>query len=58
MADKLLWMPRDLTTKHNRSANNTTIIMKEVMCESLLKLAEVFFQNTVFHVFSSIADTF
>lgn len=37
---------------------NNIIIVKEVMWEFVLKLVEMLFQNKVFHVFSSIADTF
>lgn len=37
---------------------NNIIIVKEVRRGSILKLIETFFQNEVFNVFSSIADTF
>lgn len=37
---------------------NNIIIVHEVMWESVLKLVEMCFQKEVFHVFSSIADTF
>lgn len=36
---------------------NNIIIVQEVMWKSVLKLVEMFFQNEVFHVFSSIANT-